>query len=223
MHSPIDGASIGQHPLVSRLLRGAFQSRPPLPRYTETWDVARVLAYTEGQEINEGIPLKLLTLRTTMLLALSRPVRSVDLCKLNLTVYRVTPEGAVFRPTALAKQSRPGRTVKDFFFPRFTDNSMLCPVTSLEHYVKRTEIIRGEATQLFISFIKPHRPVMSSTIARWLKEIISAAGIDTNIFKAHSVRGATTSAASTQGVTTEDILIAADWSTQSSFQKVYCL
>ena len=33
MHTPINGQSIGQH---SRLLKGAFQSRPPLPRYTET-------------------------------------------------------------------------------------------------------------------------------------------------------------------------------------------
>ena len=47
------------------------------------------------------------------------------------------------------------------------------------------------------------------------------AGIDTSIFKAHSVRSASTSAASTQGVTTEDILGAADWSTESSFQRFY--
>jgi hypothetical protein len=62
---------------------------------------------------------------------------------------------------------------------------------------------------------------VTSTIARWLKEIISAAGIDPNISKAHSVRGATISVASNKGVTTEDILKAADWSTQSSFQIFY--
>ena len=28
MHAPIEGVSIGQHPLVSRLMKGAFQSRP---------------------------------------------------------------------------------------------------------------------------------------------------------------------------------------------------
>ena len=40
--------------------------------------------------------------------------------------------------------------------------------------------------------------------------MISDSGIDTSVFKAHSVRGATISAASMQGVTTEDILKAAD-------------
>ena len=46
-------------------------------------------------------------------------------------------------------------------------------------------------------------------------------GIDTNLFKGHSVRSASTSAAANQGVTTEDILKAADWSSDSSFQRFY--
>ena len=47
------------------------------------------------------------------------------------------------------------------------------------------------------------------------------AGIDASVFKAHSVGSAITSATSTLGVTTENILGAADWSTESSFQRFY--
>lgn len=43
-----DGTSLGQHRLVSRLLKGIFQSNPPLPRYSETWDVSVVLHYLQG-------------------------------------------------------------------------------------------------------------------------------------------------------------------------------
>ena len=43
----------------------------------------------------------------------------------------------------------------------------------------------------------------------------------TSIFKAHSVRGASTSAAANQGVTTEDILKAADWRNSSTIQRFY--
>ena len=221
MHLPIEGVSIGQHPLVSRLLRGVYQTRPPLPRYSETWDVSRVLSYLAAQEVGDDLPLKLLTLRTVMLLALTRPSRSADLSKLNLAGFRNTPEGAVFSPSALAKQSRPGRPLKDFLFPRFPENQKLCPVFSLGLYVNRTKSLRGETLQLFISYIKPHSPVSSSTIARWLKETLTAVGIDTAIFKAHSIRGASTSAASKLGVTTDDILNAADWSSESTFQRFY--
>ena len=222
MHTPVDGASIGQHPLVSRLLKGVFHSRPPLPRYCGTWDVSRVLSYLNGHKLEDSsLSLKDLTWRTVMLLALTRPSRSADLAKLSLTGFRNTPEGAVFLPAALAKQCNPGRAIKEFFFPRFAENIRLCPVHSLTLYLEKTRELRGTADQLFIAIIKPHLPVTSCTIARWLKKVISNAGIDTSVFKAHSVRSASTSAAANQGVTTEDILRAADWSSDSSFQRFY--
>jgi hypothetical protein len=70
MHSPIEGVSIGQHPMVSLLLKEVFQSRPQLPKYSETWHVEKV-AYLDSQKVDINLPLKALTLRTTMLIALS--------------------------------------------------------------------------------------------------------------------------------------------------------
>lgn len=89
---------------------------------------------------------------------------------------------------------------------------------SLNLYIEKTRELRGDAKQLFISFIKPHQQVTSSTIARWLKQIMELAGIDTSVFKAHSVRSST---AAMQGITTEDILSAADWSSDSTFRRFY--
>ena len=45
-HSQIKGTPIGQHPLVSRLLRGVYNTRPPQPRYSATWDVDVVIRHT---------------------------------------------------------------------------------------------------------------------------------------------------------------------------------
>ena len=61
----------------------------------------------------------------------------------------------------------------------------------------------------------------SSSVARWLKSVLSAAGIDTAIFSAHSIRGAFSSAAANVGITTNDILKAANWSSESVFQRFY--
>ena len=47
------------------------------------------------------------------------------------------------------------------------------------------------------------------------------AGIDTSTFKAHSVRGASVSAAASVGLTSNQILNAADWSSDSVFQRFY--
>lgn len=61
----------------------------------------------------------------------------------------------------------------------------------------------------------------SSTVAIWLKLLMGKAGVNMEIFKAHSVQSASTSAAATAGITTSDILKAADWSSETVFQKFY--
>ena len=72
-----------------------------------------------------------------------------------------------------------------------------------------------------MSFMKPHNPVTSSSVARWLKAVLTVAGIDTAIFLAHSTRGGSSSAAAKVGITTNHILKAADWSSELVFQKFY--
>ena len=37
-----DGSKFGEHPVVCRFLKGVFELRPSLPKYTEIWDVAKV-------------------------------------------------------------------------------------------------------------------------------------------------------------------------------------
>ena len=71
------------------------------------------------------------------------------------------------------------------------------------------------------SFSRKCLPVTSSSIVRWLKTCSSESGIDTGIFKAYSVRGASSSTAAASGVTTMDILQAADWSSERTFEKFY--
>ena len=83
---------------------------------------------------------------------------------------------------------------------------------ALRHYIDSTSSLRPEGSmRLFVALVKPHNPVSSSTIAR-LKGMLQQAGVDISIFGAHSVRGASSSSAAAAGVTTSDILQAADWS-----------
>jgi len=115
----------------------------------------------------------------------------------------------------------------DFFFPGFTEDPVICPVTTLKAYEERTERYRADVSsdcrfRLFLSFIGQHTPVSSSTIARWLKCFMAEAGIDISIFKVHSIRGPSCSTAAGVGVTIKDILDAADWSSEGTFQRFYC-
>ena len=223
IHDKVDGYEVGQHPLVTRLIKGAFHERPPQPRYSETWDVSKVTAYLQSMGGNDTLSLSDLTHKTVMLMALTRPSRSADLTGLNLDHRKYSPEGVTFLPTKLAKQSKQSKPLTEFFFSAFPSNKLLCPVTTLHAYEERTRERRNNnnESQLFIALIKPYNPVTSSTIARWIKSVLTKSGIDTGIFKAHSVRGAAASAAAREGVTTNDILRTADRSSENVFQKFY--
>ena len=74
------------------------------------------------------------------------------------------------------------------------------------HIERSTDLFRPkDTTKLFVAIKKPHKPVASCTIARWLKETLGLAGIDVSIFSGHSVRGDdSVSAAAGAGVTMSD-------------------
>ena len=56
-----------------------------------------------------------------------RPSHSADLPSLRIDHCQYKPEGVVFVPSAMAKQSRQGKPLTEYFFASFTDNKELCP------------------------------------------------------------------------------------------------
>ena len=217
VHEKIDG-EVGKHPLIARILKGVFNKRPPRPKYISVWDVKQVLAWFKSIGPSESLSLDL-TIKTTMLLALTRPCRGADLAALELTNTKYIPEDVVFSPSHLSKQSTPSHHGVEFFFPYFKDDIL---VQILKVYEQKTSSFcsHSETNYLLRSFIGSHGPVSSSTVAtcRWLKVYLKNAGVDTSRFL---VRVAATSKASLSGLTEEDILKAADWSSEGVFQKFY--
>ena len=106
VHDRVDDMDVGKHPLVARVLKGAFHARPPLPRYTTTWNVQVVLDCISKWGDTHSLSLKLLTYKLVMLMALVRPSRSADIASLTISKCQFKPEGVSFLPSDLAKQSR---------------------------------------------------------------------------------------------------------------------
>ena len=112
----VDGVSVGSHPTVTRLLQGAFNNRPPQPRYSTFWDVGMVVQHFKGLGANKDFSLKQLTMKTVMLLALTRPSHLADMSKLSLQTRSYKANGVTFQPIHLSKQSRSSKPVANFFF-----------------------------------------------------------------------------------------------------------
>ena len=224
-HRHIEGVPIGQHPLVTRLLKGVYNTRPPKPRYTETWDVDGVLDHLTSLGENSQLSLKQLSQKLVVLMTLVQASRSSELQALDVRFRIYRPDGVVFTLPSLTKKRKVGSSAKELFFGAYSADRRLCVVQCLRQYeqatlkfcTKRQDI----PDPLFLSYIKPNKPVTLQRIAHWIKDLLKEAGIDVSVFKAHSVRGASTTAALTKGVSVTDILHTADWSSDTTFRRFY--
>ena len=142
-----DGHDVGRHPLVTRLLKGAFNTRPPLPKYSSTWDVQVVLNFWTALGSNTDLSLKIISWKTVMLFALTRPSRSADLSKLDIQRRVYISGGVEFQPSGLAKQSRQGKPISSFFYP---EGPILCPVQSLREYEQSEQRTAGFCPRLLL-------------------------------------------------------------------------
>ena len=183
-HPLIDGTVIGKHPLVSRFVHGVFNSRPPQPRYVFTWDVTRVLNHIRSLGDNLSLSCKELTSKLATILALANASRSSEIHALDVNYMKVSQSGVTFILGGLTKTSHPGKQ-HFLFYPALNQDKLLCPVTTLKHYLARTTKYRQSHSRLFLAVVKPFTPVHQSTIARWIKTLIHEAGINDH-FNAHS-------------------------------------
>jgi len=221
-HEPIDGVTVGKHPQVSALLTGVYNSRFPQPKYNFIWDVEKVVTYLQSLGSDSTLDDKTLTMKLTTLMALTSAARAHEICSLDirfLVKHRTAYTFSFGKPT---KTDKPGRKRSPLKFLPFEENKALCVCTCIENYLSRSSSWRdGRENQLLLSYVKPHIPVKSATVSRWLTCILKDSGIDVNIFSGHSTRSASTSKAKACGVPMKEILKRGHWSNITTFEKYY--
>lgn len=126
-------------------------------------------------------------------------------------------ESILFTVPTLMKTSKPSKSFYKVRVDKFSRKN-LCVIRTLHEYLQRTDGFR-KSSKLLVSF-KLGTPVSTETLARWVKECMTKAGVDSQ-FKAHSVRGAASSAAAASGVSLQTILTTANWSSAGIFQTFY--
>ena len=216
-----DNKPVGSHPLVVRFMKGVFERRPSLPKYTSTWDVNVVLTFLRTLKDVQTLSLKELSWKLTTLLMLLSGQRIQTIHMLDIRYMTLMESSCSFSISKPVKQTRPGTHVTDLVFQAYLTDPRLCIVKCIQEYVSRTQPLRGDETQLLISFVKPHKAVSKDTIGRWVKSVLANAGIDTSKFGAHSTRAASTSAAKHSGLDLATIMKAAGWSNASTFALFY--
>ena len=244
-HQGLDGKSVGSHALVSQFMKGVKRAtatdKPLFPR----WDLAVVLdgLLKHPFEPLESADIKILSLKTVLLIALTTAKRVSDIHALSVDhdcmqfsddgrSVRLKPN-LQFRTKTLRIPEVPLKLTA-FHPPPFTtaeDERLhgLCPVRALRLYVQATKDTRS-TNQLFVSF-KPgarNLAVTRPSVSRWVVEAITMAYVSAGMpvpgkLRAHSTRGVATSWALTRGVSVQEICDSANWSSPSTFVSYYHL
>ncbi|XP_071949188.1 uncharacterized protein [Antedon mediterranea] len=214
-------ASFGQLPIVKRFMKGIFELRPSLPRYSYTWNVNVALDYIRGQPSIKESSLKEISQRLAFLLCLLSGQRCQTILNLSIANMEKSDHKIVFYVTEKLKHTRVGSHQKPLEFNAFPSDKKLCIVSLLTEYLSRTSVFRQDKAQLLLSYISPHKPISKDTVSHWVKKFMCNAGIDTVQYKPHSTRSASASHLLNKNVDLNNIMKSAGWAKEETFQKYY--
>lgn len=213
---------IGEHPLVSRFMKGSFREKPTRPKYKATWDVHIVLDKLKQYYPLQELDLPRLSEKLTMLLLLATGHRVQTIWSINIDNLKEVRDGIWADIDKIIKTTRPGTASPLLFLPKCPDNPDWCVASTLIEYLNRTRYLRGETKDLFITTVRPHGPASKETVSRWAKKVLADCGIDTSIYTSHSTRHASTSLAKAKGIDLDTLRKTAGWSEGSKvFQQFY--
>ena len=226
------------------LFRKALRNeRPPQPKYEDTWDVGVVFKYIEKLGVNGKLSLKLLTMKTVLLLKIDLMGRGSDLSKLFRCQVKFN-KSASFRVRfwSTKEQGRGKSSICKWTtwveVGAYSYSSRICSVTTLQAYIKRTSsaeyandiCLEGKQTSgLFASVVKATSgkskgyfwSLSSQRISKYALEGMSNAGVDVSKYGAHSTRSAAVSMATDAGAEVSKVLRHARMSSKENFEKFY--
>ncbi|CAG9118500.1 unnamed protein product [Plutella xylostella] len=217
------GGEVSADVRIKRLLKGAFKLRPSVPKYNSTWDPQVVLNNISNWPSNKDLSLEQLTKKLVILLALCTAHRVQTLSLIKLNNIKSDANGIKIIISDLIKTSAPGRDQPVLVLPYYYENKSICPATVIEQYLTSTKELRPtDVNNLILTWKRPHRAASAQSISRWIKQVLADSGVDTTVFGAHSTRHASTSAASSAGISLNVIRRTASWTkTSETFARFY--
>ena len=241
------GLDLSEDPYLHALISNFSIERPVNTKKYPTWDLIKVLnsLRKEPYEPMHKCTLTDLTKKLVFLLLLASGARRGELHAIDVrrTAFTSNQDAVWLRPseTFIAKnfnvQTGKGEFVgikinslKQYVGTDLKEEWVLCPVRCLRYYMKRTEKIRENISQLLITVKKNDsvKPAHKNTISGWMKGVIAKAyeieerSKDPVLRRAtHEIRAQAASFALYANVSVDQILQTCRWSQTTTFTSYY--
>ena len=154
--TPVDGIVVGERPMVSHLLKGAYHSHPPQHRYSSTWNhcpnrprVVFGVHPPPPHQLRSHAP-KASTLYLAVILALTGAWRCCELQKLDGRFMTIFDKEITFDIQPLTKNQCVGYPTKEFFFAAYPQCPRLSMVEAVRQDCSRPKEFRSPSRLLLI-------------------------------------------------------------------------
>lgn len=213
-----EGGKSALEPILSKLLTAFNHIRPKQARYDDTFDVRMVLDHMAG--IPEPWDLKTLSSITAAMLIISGICRASDIARIHGTLMKVTNDRIWAPVVDTLKQQRRGEAIAIDIHITPT-NHVLNPVNLVRRYLVDSQRRRpNDCDYLFVTIGSTRRNAKAPTIAKWIRKIMLAAGVEEK-FKGHALRMACVAAALGNGIPVMTIMKIGRWRSYNTFEKFY--
>ena len=114
----------------------AFKNcRPPRARYSTTWSIDSLLSFWDTQHENSLLTLKLLTLKTVSLVAISSLSRADELANVLLENHSESEKGLSF----ILSRNHDRGPIPPLFVEMIPGRPNICPVVVIREHMRRTQ------------------------------------------------------------------------------------
>ena len=217
MLPPIDGFSIGNHPTVSRLIRGIFQNRPPSRRMFQSWNVTSVFEKLPPPDTFVNAQR-----RCAFLLAMASSRRPSEIASLKCSTafMTISADKVRFIPSRLSKTDRQNYLGPAIVIHRLPSPSPQspCPVEALESLLSLRNSLNITHDHIFSLPHPPFDQIDVGNFSRLIKECFRRAGVSA---PPGSTRSISVSDAFAKGASIDEVMKAGDWSASSTFFNHY--
>ena len=140
--TPNGGIPFGRDPLVCRFLKGIFELKPCLPKYSKIWDVNNVLCYFKSCSLVGEMDLKDLTMNLATLLCLLTGQLCQTIHKMDMNFIQLEEHRCTITIREVLKHTKVGKHQAPFQFCSYPPDRKICIVEYLREYIKRTSQLK---------------------------------------------------------------------------------
>ena len=134
--------TIRENKLIKRFLKGVFNKKTALPKYSYTWNVSTVLQYLKQLSPSENLSLLLLSCKLAMLFALLSGQRGQTLYLIDIRNVEFRDNIVVVRIGDILKSSSPTIYSGELVLDGYTKDTDMCIFIVLKTYLEHKVVER---------------------------------------------------------------------------------